>query len=1290
VGENDRIPRGGGGLRRRVIAAIGLFCLLIVIFHRPLLLFVGRRLAIHFAAKHDLILSLELRGNPFVNLIATKIHAVSVDSGDIESLDLDYARIDYDLFDLIRGRKLDFLRNIEAHSARVVLNPSHEQHPRRQPKPDEHATLPSLFPERVKLSDVSVIIRNRPDDFVIEHVDLVLDPRAPGELRIAGLQLPTGQNWSNLKGQTSYAGKNLIVRDLASSDPDRVSQLNIDGSRLGAKQLALNLEAKLGEGTISIATTLGEAGSGLKASVHLQVKDIAAESLNRYAVLPEGSLGGEIEDATVDGSGVLNAPRTWTGNINARLKDFRGEGFHFDRSVLQIAVQNGAAILQTADVVQGANEFHIRGSADLPVKLNEFGRAPASFEISGKDIDLREFTSDMAQHLSGNAETSGKIDIKNGIVTAAFSLTTGPVKSSEGSIEKINANLTASKTMPAPGNRKPWFSGLKSKLDLDISNAEIRGHEVDSLTASVSSVNDSLQIDQMVIRRRRNSFNVAGRYNLPEDIEEASPTGEVEFELAALELADFWADDSPDKWSGPLQGAGEIRWKNGIGNGEFWISGANLRTRGLAVNGINAQCTMANNVVYLNDVSANLNEKDSLRGNGVVDLWGKHHYAGKLAANIADLSKLKPLLRDFGNENDLAGSLKIDWAGGGDAIKFQNSGQLKLTLENGRYGNLKSLQANIDASYSPDGLEIPTIFIRSDRMDFQAIVEAKGETLEVAKIQLDQGQAKYASGYVSLPFIWKNLGTNAAVIPATGNVAASFQSENIDLKKLFEDFGAKPVASGTLNVKLDAEGAISSPDARLEVEMKDLRSEKLANLEPAKLHLTAQSGQAQLTISGKLEQAKVQPIELTANLPFDIPKIARDKKLADETPLKANLKMPRSSVNFVRQFIPAVQEVDGDAALNVDLSGTIARPVFKGQADMTINVARTNDPTFPALQNFKARLNFTNDVLSLDQFSGELSGGRFTLSGRISIPKLTTANVDLAFKADSALVARSDALTVRTDADVRFKGPLGSVSVTGAVSLTNSHFLKNLDLIPISLPGRPAPEPPSSRPRIVLPAPLRDWKFDVAIKTKDPLLIRGNLATGGAVADLHFVGTGLRPGLNGLVRLKDVEATLPFSRLQIGYGFLYFNPDDSLNPKLDLHGTSVIQDYTVHVYIYGTSLAPEAVFSSEPPLPQEDIISLLSTGTTREQLTGNNSVLAGRAAMLLVQQVYRKVFKKGQATQTNSVFDRFDLDVGTVDPRTGQQQATARFKINKQFVVVGDVGVSGDYKGMLKYLIRFH
>src|SRR5438045_9688139 len=110
---------------------------------------------------------------------------------------------------------------------------------------------------------------------------------------------------------------------------------------------------------------------------------------------------------------------------------------------------------------------------------------------------------------------------------------------------------------------------------------------------------------------------------------------------------------------------------------------------------------------------------------------------------------------------------------------------------------------------------------------------------------------------------------------------------------------------------------------------------------------------------------------------------------------------------------------------------------------------------------------------------------------------------------------------------------------------------------------------------------------------------------------------------------------------------------------------------------------------SESPLAQEEIISLIATGVTRAELSGNSNVLAGRAGMLLVQQLYRKIFKKGESTKSNTVFNRLDLDVGTVDPRTGRKQVSGRFKINDQFVNVSDLGVCATYRGILKYLMQY-
>ncbi len=201
-------------------------------------------------------------------------------------------------------------------------------------------------------------------------------------------------------------------------------------------------------------------------------------------------------------------------------------------------------------------------------------------------------------------------------------------------------------------------------------------------------------------------------------------------------------------------------------------------------------------MVHLNEGSAILNNTDFANAKGTLGLEPPYDYNGKVSAHIANLAVLEPLLRAFGNQTQLAGSLQLDWEGNGQGATassgpvasakaaqpsaskplpnplaispLKNSGNLKLVLENGRYGNMEKLHAIIDASYSPEGLDVPTISFTTDKMDFQAIARAKGDRLEIDKIQLDQGQAKFASGYVSIPFVWSNLGTNAPVIPSVG------------------------------------------------------------------------------------------------------------------------------------------------------------------------------------------------------------------------------------------------------------------------------------------------------------------------------------------------------------------------------------------------------------------------------------------------------------------------------------------------------------------------------------------
>ena len=1293
---------------------------LLLIFHRPILLATVRHFALRYAAKENLKADFRLEGNPFSYLTVRNLHAVPTGPSAIESVDVDSLYVDYSLLGFARHGVSHLLQNVEARGAQVVLSPARA--PPRKPRPKKKQTLPDAFPERIRLADATLIIRESPNDFVIEHADLDLNPRAPGELRIGRLQLPPGDSWSGISGQTSYANKNFILRDLALSDQEQIRLLNIDGSRIDSKALAVKLDGAVGGGQLSVSAKLNETASSLNAMVNVSAEKIAADSLNKFLLLPENYFSGEIERLALVGTGAIDSPRTWSGTMSLQVSDAHVPAMNFERGAVEVSAGQGRATLQSADIVQNQNEFHLNGTIDLPATFEDFGRTPANLQITGKAPDLEKLTAGLPVGLTGSVQFNGKIDIVDANVQATLGVTGDAVGFSDGIIDNLNATLRASKKVARADTKRPWFADLRTAMEFTLTGIRYRDYIVDSVNGSINGTDDVLGLDQATLRRNRNELSIRGRYQLPENIGNApSQTAQLDIALNAPEIGDFWVANSPSKISGPLQMTGHIERKQGIVDGQVSLSGSNLKMRDLVVQRLSAQSSIANSVVHLDECSATLNNSDYVNATGTFNLQPPQHYNGKASASVLNLAALEPLLRAFGNQSQLAGSLKLDWEGSGQGVTaspasakatagrqplapWKNSGNLKFVLEKARYGNLQGLQANIDASYSPEGLDVPIIFFATTNMDFNAIARTKDDTLEIDKIQLNQivapqpqraarsrapgeaaspqQRANYAYGYVSIPFVWRNLGTKSAVIPSSGKVSAIAQSENLDLKRLAQDLGIKSPISGVVNARLDGDGTIADLKTRLDVQVRDLRNEQWPKMEPATFELSAQTAQNRLTASGKLQQPRIQPLEITANMPFDVPKIVQARGFADDTPITAKARLPRSSVNFVRQFVPDLRQLDGDLGLDVDVSGTLGHPVLSGAGDMTVNAARFTNATLPALNSFNARVSFRENTVSLDRFGGDLAGGPFTMSGRLTFVKLTEPTFDLQMRAQSVLVARNDTLTARADADVRITGPFAAATVSGNVALTNTRFLKNIDLIPIGLPGRPAPQPPSERPEFFsLPAPpFRDWKFDVAIKTKDPVLIRGNLATGEATTDLKLTGTGLKPGLQGVVHMEGVEATLPFSRLDVSRGSLTFNPNDSTNPTIDLQGTSVIRDYTVRVYVYGTLLSPQAIFTSEPPLPQEEIISLIATGASRKELSTGN-VLAGRAAMLLFQQLYRKIVKKGEPTDSNTVFNRLDLDLGTVDPRTGQQQATVRFKITDQIVLTGDVGVHGDFRG---------
>jgi autotransporter translocation and assembly factor TamB len=646
----------------------------------------------------------------------------------------------------------------------------------------------------------------------------------------------------------------------------------------------------------------------------------------------------------------------------------------------------------------------------------------------------------------------------------------------------------------------------------------------------------------------------------------------------------------------------------------------------------------------------------------------------------------------------VGGALEVKWTGEGELDPAAHRGEGSVAFTKGRYGKFDLQEVHVGGRYTEKTADADIrAKVGATRLD--TTVEWREQRLALPSLELHQGEQRALTGKI----VTRLPAAGERVDPMKLPIEINLDADKLDIEKLMTSLGQSAPAGGQLSIHCFATGTVSRPEIELTVQGRALKATAVAKVEPADADIKLSYHPGELKLNAVARQPLVQPITVNANVPLDLERVIEDKKLPADLPLEATVKLPTTSLAAVPKFVPQVRRVDGTAAIDLTVRGTVEKPELSGDAVISLRDARMVQEGIPAIGQFDARIAFAKNALSFERFRGQVGGGTFELLGNIQLTRLDEPVFDLHAKAAQVLVKRDDSVTVRADADVKVGGSLHEGSLTGDIFITQSRFFKEIDILPIGLPGRPKPEPKSvpAEPDINLPPPLDKWKIDIGIKTRDqdPFMIRGNLANGEVGVNLRLANDGPKPWLEGTVTLNRFVGSLPFSRLTVDDGHIYFGKTTPINqPTLDIRAVSKIREYTVTAYIFGNAQAPTIQFVSEPPLPHADIVALIATGTTSSELAGSADVLASRAAMLAAQSLWKKVFKPKASTaaapasqqgDTAGFMERFDLALGGADIKTGAREATAQFKVNEQIYIVGELDTQGRYTGALKYLLRF-
>ena len=1292
---------------RRVGFTLAALVILLALFHRPLVFRGTKYFAVRLAKEQKLDLSYDIRGSIFTTLTLVHLHAKPTEPGPIERLEIGTLNLRYSLVGFVRKGLPGLLKDLDLRDVFVVVDPA-KSVPREKPvQVQKGAKFPAVFPERLNLQNINFISRSPTGDTELAGLYFNLDPVKPGVLKIKTLNIPGVRRWDDIAAGATFHDRNLVLNDLNLGPEIALKRLNLDASKLESDEVALGLDGVLFGAPTTFAATIADLNETNRLDVRAESAGLAFDSVSGYLNL-KLPLHGTLARLSVAFDGVPDRPNSWAGKIEAQF-----DALVFDKQSLgalaaKIEFGNSRATIVASDQFDARNSIVLNAEAALPEKLDGFAKTSGSGRLEVKATDLSMLTKGMPQTAEGDLSARVDFKINARVLTAKAAIDSNQLAVAGANLTKTRFTSDVEKNIAA--QTPPAFADLVTQIRGTIAEVKFGDYSADGFVLVLGNRGAAVTLEKLTLTRANNSVSVQGSFTLPDDLKswESKPLA-ASVEIAAPDLSAFVNPGGTTKLAGELTIRGRAETVNRKYNGAFSIEGKGVSYNGLIVRDLGGDVSVVNSVGYLPTFGVYLDPKNFVNLGGEIVLDPPMKYRGWLEATLADLSTFQPLVA----EKKLGGTLNVSWRGEGEVKPAKHSGSGTLDLVRGKFNEQENLAAHLATTYSPEKIDLSDLRASAQQGAVQAVARWENKRLVIHDLAVRHGGRAVIEGAVDLPLDLAHAGDPARIFPEGEPLNISLVSRGLSLAWLLEEFGklsppekaapppksasvkkpapSAPALTGTLDTTISAEGTMNSLVANVSVRAAKVQSSAVAKLAPADLKLDLGFRDNRLQLDATVTQRDIKPLTITGGMPLDLA-AARNGKMPDgNTPIEFRMNLPRSPLGFVSTIVPAIRFVDGTASIDVKVGGTIAKPELSGAMQADIPNLRLKDTSLPPVTSVVARINFARDQISIQQFKGGLAGGSFGAGGSVNLAKLTEPVFDLRINTREALVVQNDNVTARVTSDLRIAGPLNAATVSGNVLITKSRFFKDIDILPIGLPGRPAPQPPAEpAPISFANPPLRDWKFDVSIKTADPFLIQGNLANGRTVLDLKLAGTGLNPWLDGSVRIEELMTSLPFSRLEITSGNVYFTAAKPFVPQLDIRGESTIRDYRVNVYISGDASNPQALFTSDPPLPQSEIVSLIATGATTQELTGDPNALAGRAGLLVAQKLYRKIFKKNEPSQPkDTLFGNVQFDVGAPDPHSGQQSVQLRMPLGDRFVLSGGVDVGGDFRGQIKYLVKF-
>lgn len=434
---------------------------------------------------------------------------------------------------------------------------------------------------------------------------------------------------------------------------------------------------------------------------------------------------------------------------------------------------------------------------------------------------------------------------------------------------------------------------------------------------------------------------------------------------------------------------------------------------------------------------------------------------------------------------------------------------------------------------------------------------------------------------------------------------------------------------GRLDADLRLAGTLADPRAELDLKLDGVRVAPAARAGFTALDATvaARWRDRRVTVVATVAGGRGGiDLRLRAEGPLALDPDTRAITVGGTAPVDAALTGRIDLARFNDLLATAGDRVRGRLALDVTLGGTLDDPRLGGTASVA-DAAYENFTAGTVIRNIQARLTGEGRVFTIQSFTGTTpNGGRLQAGGRIDLTPWARDQLAVTLTATNARLVQIDWVTTDLDADLRLTGTFFQARLAGPIRVRQAEIrvperlpptVVALDVVEVNKPGSARGGPATRFPSQPEAQSVATLALDVAVTADNQVFVRGRGLDAEFAGRLSVTGTAAQPVVTGSLTTVRGRLDVLGKVFEFRNGTITFTGGTPIDPDLDVLAAVRAGSLTAQAQVSGTASAPKLELTSDPPLPQDEVLARVLFGKPVQQLGAGEAVqLAQSAAQL--------------------------------------------------------------------------